>query len=58
MCVHGITLLAEQAGTALARVKFGLCLNATNPTPADLLPLYNFIWRCEVLCTFCKLSDL
>ena len=50
------------AGAALARVKFGrsqLCLNTTNPAPADLLPLYNFIWsRCEVLCTFCKLSDL
>ena len=30
----------------------------TNPAPADLLPLYNFIWRCEVLCTFCKLSDV
>ena len=56
MCVHGITLLAD----ALARVKFGsnqLCLNTTDPTPADLLSLHNFIWRCEVLCTICKLSD-
>jgi len=58
-CVY--MLLEEWAGAALARVKFGcnqLCLNSTNPAPADLLPLYNFIWRCEVLCGVCKLSDL
>ena len=48
MCVHGITLLAEWVGAALARVKFGcnqLCLSTTNPAPADLLPLYNLeVW--------------
>jgi len=57
MYVHGITLLAEWVEAALARVKFGynqLCLNMTNPAPADLLPLDNFIWRCEVLCTIYK----
>jgi len=50
-------LLSETTGAALARVTFGcnqLCLNTINPAPADLLPLYNFICRREVLCTFCN----